>query len=92
MAKKERSNLSKGTLMAIAVVLLWFAGVCYFFAFLAGKTAALTSGRGSDGAPSGPRDMSGVVARVATNLQAMESSGGPAGSTGTVTTGTEQQA
>lgn len=82
-----KSDVSRGTMMAIAIVLLWFAGFCFFFAFMSGKTAALTSGRGKDGTPSGPRDASGVVARLAENLQAMEASSpaGPAGPTGTTT-------
>jgi len=80
--------MSHGTQLAIGIVLLWFAGLCFFFAFLGGKTAALTSGHGSDGTPSGPRDVSGLATRVAENMQSMESSSpGPTtagGGTGTV--------
>ena len=79
MAAKIGTDLSHGTMLAIGIVLLWFAGLCYFFAFLGGKTAALTSGTGSDGKTSGPRDLSGVVARVAENVQAMESNTGSSG-------------
>jgi len=80
MPDEDGQGMSRGTQLAIGILLLWFAGLCLFFAFLGGKTPALTSGRGSDGTPSGPRDMSGLVSRVAENIQAAEASGTAGGS------------
>lgn len=61
-----------GTKVAVAILLLWFAGMCLFIAFLSGKTAALTSGKDSSGKAQGPADMSELATRIADNVQALE--------------------
>lgn len=67
-----RGPVAKGTQLAIGILLLWFAGLCFFVAFMSGKAASLISGTGIDGKPTGPRDVSGLVTRLAANIQAAE--------------------
>lgn len=73
-------NTSQGTKLAIGIVLLWFAGFCFFVAFMSGKVASLTIGTDQNGNPSGPRDMPELMERVSANVQALE--GGAAGISG----------
>lgn len=64
-----------GTKVAVAIVLLWFAGLCLFIAFLSGKAASLTVGKDQAGNPQGPADASELVSRLAENVQALEGQG-----------------
>jgi hypothetical protein len=73
-----------GTKVAVAIVLLWFAGLCLFVAFLSGKAASLTVGKDQAGHPQGPADASELVSRLAENVQALEGQG----STGSASAGT----
>lgn len=66
------SDISHGTKLAIGIILLWFGGACLFIAFMSGKVASLTVGTDSGGAAQGPRDVSELVERVASNVQAAE--------------------
>jgi hypothetical protein len=72
---------SHGTMLAIGIVLLWFAGACFFVAFLSGKAASMTIGADSSGKPVGPTDIGSLIGRVSDNVAALEGATG-SGSTG----------
>lgn len=75
----------QGTKVAIAILLLWFAGGCLFISFLSGKTASMTTGTDQSGHAQGPADASELVTRLAENVQTLEGQGSTqdAGSSGT---------
>lgn len=85
------ADLSKGTTMAIGVVALWLAGLCFFVAFMSGKAASLIEGTTKNAAGTtvgvGPSDATELVSRIATNVQTLETP--PAGSSSTQQPATE---
>jgi hypothetical protein len=81
------ASTQHGTKVAVAIVLLWFAGLCLFIAFLSGKAASLTVGTDSAGNPQGPADASQLVSRLAENVQALENQGGSSSSADTGSSG-----
>lgn len=83
------ASTQHGTKVAVAIVLLWFAGLCLFVAFLSGKAASLTVGKDQAGNPQGPADASELVSRLAENVQALENQGGSSSSAGTSGSGSE---
>lgn len=60
-------DISRGTELAIGIVLLWFGGLCFFVAFMSGKIAALTTSSG--GKSSGPKDISGLAVAISAAVQ-----------------------
>ena len=53
-------NVSKGTKLALGIVLLWAGGLCLFIAFEAGKAASLATP---------PKDVPGLVTGLASTAQ-----------------------
>lgn len=65
-------ELSRGTQLAIGIVLLWFGGLLLYVAFMSGKTAQLTDSTDTSGTAHGPSDISGLLASVANTVQAAQ--------------------
>ncbi len=62
------NDISRGTELALGIVLLWFGGLCFFVAFMSGKISALTT-TDSGGKSSGPRDVSGLAVAISAAVQ-----------------------
>lgn len=69
------SGMNQGTKLALSIVSLWVAGLCYFIAFLSGKVPSLTTGTDSTGNSQGPGDISQLTTRLAANVQTLANQG-----------------
>lgn len=65
-------SISRGTHLAIGIILLWVGGGLLFVAFMSGKVDSLTIGKDQKGKPQGPRNVSEAIGRIAENVQAAE--------------------
>lgn len=58
------ANLSKGTKLAMGIVLLWLGGGLLFIAFMSGKVDSLAAGTAVDSDGNAIKDASGNAAKV----------------------------
>ena len=65
-----QSGAERGAQIAVGILLLWFAGLCLFIAFMSGKTPGLTVGKDKSGKPQGPKDVTELMGRLSENIHA----------------------
>lgn len=70
LATSAQEGAQRGAQIAIGILLLWFAGLCLFIAFMSGKTPSLTVGKDRGGKPQGPKDVTELMGRLAENVRA----------------------